>query len=263
VSEATGLCLAVDLGNTNAAFTALDREGEFVARVEARNGDESADQVGAFLLAAFASRSIGPAAFSDAAICSVTPRATRRIADALERYFGLEPFILAHDSATGIVNRYQDPAQLGLDRIAAAIGARARFPLKNLVVVDSGTAVTVDAVSATGEFLGGAILPGFEAMARALASGTARLPYVEPGRPDRALGRTSAECLRSGLYHGLRGAIRELVGRVAAEAFGDAKPFSVVTGGASEALADLFDARASRLVAEGTRLAMLMTRSRG
>jgi type III pantothenate kinase len=123
----------------------------------------------------------------------------------------------------------REPAQVGRDRLFAARGALDLCG--DAVVVGAGTALTVDAVRSDGTFLGGAIAPGPALLARALAEGTARLPAVEPRPNPPALGRDTREALRAGIGVGLRGAAKELVGRVAEES-GLARAPVVLTGGA-------------------------------
>lgn len=166
-----------------------------------------------------------------AELCSVVPAMTGQIVRLVRRETGVTPAILAADSPHGLVIAYREPRRLGTDRLAAALGARARFPGENVIVVDCGTATTVTALTAGGTLAGGAIFPGLSLWPEALARGTAQLPRVPPRRPRAALGRSPEEAIASGIFHGHAGAIREVVAAVAREAFG-ATPFIVVgTGG--------------------------------
>src|SRR5207253_4569696 len=112
-----------------------------------------------------------------------------------------------------------------------AIGATLRRPATNVILVDCGTATTCDLVTAEGDYLGGAILPGIGISVETLAGRTAKLPSVELTRPANALGRSTIESIQSGVYHGHVGAIRQLVGELAREAFADQRPYVVGTGG--------------------------------
>jgi type III pantothenate kinase len=120
------------------------------------------------------------------------------------------------------------PERVGLDRIAAARAANTlRTPGQPAIVIDAGTAITVDALSADGAFLGGAILPGIPLAARSLAAGTDRLPdvAVDPHAPPSAIGRSTEAAIRSGLYWGTVGAVRELVQRTQHQLGGQAEIF--------------------------------------
>lgn len=169
------------------------------------------------------------------ALCSVVPKQSAVLARRLKNSFGIEPRVFAHDSrAHGLRIGYHRPRELGLDRLAAALGARQLFPRTNVVVVDCGTATTVTALTAAGEIAGGAILPGYGLWAEMLAARTAQLPRVDGPPPRAALGRGTRAGIASGLHFGHAGAVRELVARIAREAFGSraARGATVVgTGG--------------------------------
>jgi type III pantothenate kinase len=188
-----------------------------------------------------------------AVLSSVVPALTRRLGRAVTTLFGVEPRVLSAEGPHGLRIGYRKPRQLGADRMAAALGARAGFPGKNVIVVDFGTATTVSALSRAGVLLGGAILPGLGLWAGVLAERTAQLPLVEPRRPRTALGRSTTEGIRGGLFHGHAGAVRELVGRVRKAAFRGAHATVVGTGGHSAAFVgeNLFDAHEPDLVLRG------------
>ena len=172
--------------------------------------------------------------FDRVALCSVVPARTAALVTWCKTQPQLTPLILAarHAPGLGLTIGYRQPTQLGTDRLAAALGARALHPGKNLLIVDAGTATTVTALRRDGHLLGGAILPGLVLWPAMLATRTAQLPLItKPSRPRRALGRSTAEGIASGVYFGHLGAVRELVARVAAEAFGRRDFLVVGTGG--------------------------------
>jgi len=167
---------------------------------------------------------------SRAALSSVASAVrTARVRERLERVVG--ELVVAPPS--GLENRCVTPDSVGSDRLYAALGAAAALG-RSCLVVDAGTALTVDALLVSGgarAFLGGAIAPGPTLLAEALAAGTARLPRIEPHTGARALGRSTADALQGGVVVGFRGAARELVEELAREAgFSDAPV--VLTGGA-------------------------------
>lgn len=170
-------------------------------------------------------------AFDVVAVCSVVPRRTGILLRAVRRHTGLVPRLLEAASPHGLKIGYQRPAELGTDRLAAAVGAQSLYPRQNVIVVDSGTATTVTALDWRGTLLGGAILPGLALGAASLATGTAQLPRVAPVRPARALGRGTRGGIESGVFFGHVGAIREVVQRIRAEAFGRGKVVVLGTGG--------------------------------
>lgn len=138
----------------------------------------------------------------------------------------------ARAELAGLVNRYRDPAQLGSDRFAAALGARTLAPGKALVVATCGTATTVDAVSAGGEFLGGMILPGLGLMLGALARGTAQLPQVVPDATPPTFADHTSDAILSGCLAAQAGAIERACARLPAK-------LCIVSGGAAPGIAPL------------------------
>jgi len=190
----------------------------------------------------------------------VVPDINHSLGNACRRYFGLEPFNLRAGVKTGLRIRTKNPAEVGADRIAGAVGAVARFPDEELVIIDFGTATTVEAVSAERDYLGGVILPGLMISMHALVQNTAGLPKVEILRPERCCGRSTVECIQSGLYWGHLGMVRETRDRLAKECFADRRPVVIATGGFAGLFADsgLYDAVAPDLALAGVRIAQEM-----
>jgi len=162
--------------------------------------------------------------FDAVAVSSVVPELTAPLLNSLEAAFGLRPLLLTPTENHGLKIRYRRPAQLGADRVAAALGARKLYPNENLVIVDCGTATTLTFVNRDGELLGGAILPGLALWPKALALATAKLPNVSLPRLTAKLptsvAKDTAAAIRAGALYGHAGAIRELAARGAREAFG-------------------------------------------
>ncbi len=141
------------------------------------------------------------------------------------------------DQLAGVRNGYRTPSQLGCDRFAAAIGARALEPGKALVIATCGTATTIDALSADGVFLGGMILPGLGLMAASLARNTAQLPHVAPGGSDGAgFADNTDDAILSGCLSAQAGAIERAVGLLGAD-------LCLLSGGAAPYIAPLLAAR--------------------
>jgi type III pantothenate kinase len=153
--------------------------------------------------------------------------------------------------------KYRNPHEVGADRIAGAIGAALLRPASNVIVADCGTATTLDVVTAAGDYLGGAILPGVGISVDTLAGRTAKLPSVEIARPTTALGRSTIESIQSGVYFGHAGAIRRLVDELRREVFGAASVVVIGTGGFARLLESerLFDEVVPELVLLGLKQA--------
>lgn len=179
-----------------------------VATVAERTSDEFALLVRQFL------DLHGPGAGSvDAvAVSSVVPQVTAALRDMTFRYYGFAPLVVGPGVKTGMPVLYDNPKEVGADRIVNSVAAYDLFG-GPAVVVDFGTATTLDAVSARGEYLGGAILPGIAVSLDALFSRAAGLRKVELKVPRSAIGRTTAESVQSGVIFGFTGAVDHLVDR--------------------------------------------------
>lgn len=189
--------------------------------------------------------------------CTVVGELRAPVDQTCQSLFGLAPFWLAAGVETGLTIHYRQPSQLGADRLAAAVGACGRWPGRDCIVIDCGTAITFCAIDRERNYLGGAIAPGPALGARALHRETAALPLVEIGHAPGALGRSTAEGIRSGLYHGALGTIREITAGLKAEAFATSEVLVVGTGGGAERLAAgaVFDLVDPDLVLHGLILA--------
>jgi type III pantothenate kinase len=272
------MLLCLDIGNTQ-LHGGVFGEGLRLQFRKTTHPLGSSDEFGVFFTAVLRENGIDPRAVNRIAICSVVPPALYPIRSACLKYFHCEPFVLQAGVKTGLKVRYRNPHEVGADRIAAAIGAVRRRPGTNLIVVDCGTATTCDVISAAGDYLGGAILPGVGISVDALAGRTAKLPTVEIARPATALGRSTIESIQSGVYHGQVGAIRQLVRELAREAFAGGadpappppagaagvgeRPYVIGTGGFTRLLQGekLFDEIVPELVLLGLQHAQEMNRS--
>jgi type III pantothenate kinase len=250
--------LCLDVGNsqlTGGAFEARELKLQFRRTTL---GKPASDELGVFLRSALRENGIEPGAVGAVAVCSVVPDLVHSLRAACLKYFGLEPFVLRAGVRTGLKIRYRDPREVGADRIAVTIGAADLYPRRDVVVVNLGTATTIEVVSRDKDYLGGAILPGVRLSMEALETGTARLPSVEIVRPVSVVGRSTTECIQTGLYLGTLGAVRELLKAITAEAFGGTRPAVVATGGFSALYRDEpdFDAVVPDLALRGLRLAL-------
>ena len=221
--------LTVDVGNTQThlgVFNGDHLTREWRASTDpARTGDELALLFRQFLRL----YDLEFSEFDGVAICSVVPRLTQELRDMVERYFGFPPLIVGPGVKTGIAVRMDNPREVGADRIANAVGAHAMFEKEPVVVVDFGTAITVDAVSAAGDYLGGAIAPGIDTAAAGLYAATAQLRRVELVAPPDAIGKSTVQAVQSGLVYGFAALVDGLIESVTKELGGDARV--VATGG--------------------------------
>ncbi len=229
------MLLAVDIGNTHTVCGLFEGDGllrDF--RVQTRSGRTVDEWV--ILLLGLLQQAVPEGARVEAsAIASVVPAQTGPMASAIERACGCRPLVLGPGVRTGMPIRYDDPREVGADRIADAVAAYARVG-GAVIVVDFGTATTFDCVSSRGEYLGGVIVPGVGISADALFVRAARLPRVEIARPPRVLGRNTVHSIQSGLVHGYVALVDGLVERLREE-MSEPQCAVVATGG----LARLFE----------------------
>ncbi len=169
-------------------------------------------------------------------VCSVVPTIEEILVRMSRTQLGCEPLVVSPETVSWLKIDYNPPNAVGADRLANAVGGMAHYGTP-LIVVDFGTATTLDAVSAEGVYLGGSILPGVELALEALAGRTARLPRIALNQPPEPIGRTTADSLRSGVLLGSAGAIEYLIARFR-EQLGHATRV-VATGGLAERIAPL------------------------
>lgn len=228
------MLLAVDVGNTQTHLGAF-RDAALVEhwRFQTRAGataDELADRIAGML----ALRDLGLGDLDAVALSSVVPPLAGEYARLAERYLDRPCLAVAPGIKTGMAIRIDNPSEVGADRLVNAVAAYERFH-SACVVVDFGTGINFDAVSADGEYLGGAIAPGIEISLTALAERAARIPRIDLGEPGAAIGRSSRAAIQSGVVYGFAGLIDGVARRIEAELSDGAVSF-IATGGLANAI---------------------------
>lgn len=222
------MLIVVDIGNTHTVFGLFDGDKlRFDWRIETRS-ERTADEHAAALRGLFDLENLDMRQLDAAIISSVVPPATLPMERLFARYFKLTPLVVGPGMKTGMPVLYENPRDLGADRIVNAVAAYARWP-QGAIVVDFGTATTLDVVTARGEYAGGVITPGLSISADALYRATAKLPRVEIARPKAVVGTNTVASIQSGLVFGYAGMIDALVNRIRAEV--SYSPKVVATGG--------------------------------
>ncbi|THB64900.1 MAG: type III pantothenate kinase [Spirochaetaceae bacterium] len=250
------LTLCLDVGNTQIYAGLFDSQGQIALRFRQSSGKSiSADEYGVSLKATLRENGFDPERVTRMAMCSVVPDRVYMIRRACQKYFGIDPLVLQAGVKTGLKIEYHNPLEVGSDRIANAVGAAERYPGRNCIIVDLGTATTLEVVTADKRYLGGAIAPGLRLSMEVLEQNTARLPAVEIAAINHACGRSTVESIQSGLYFGHIGMMRELITRIRKERFATTEdPVLVIgTGGFAHMFSEagLFDAIEPDLVLEG------------
>jgi len=244
------MLLAIDVGNTQTVFGLFDGErlGEQfrVGTNRSHTGDELA-----VLLRSF----VELESLDGIVLCSSVPPLVREYEQFAERWAGVALLVLGPGVPTGVPIRYDDPREVGPDRIANAVAARTRHGTP-AVVVDFGTSTNFDVINEAGEFAGGVLAPGVEVSMDALFARAARLPRVPFEAPDRVISQTTTEALRAGLVFGFAGQVDAIVERIRTELGAPAAPV-VATGGLADLIAPhsrTITAVDSELTLQGLRL---------
>lgn len=228
------LCVA-DIGNTHTVLGLYAEDDQLVQRWRIRTDVErTSDEWGLMLRELFEMTGRDVESVGGVAISCVVPPAIHMIRRASRRFFGVEPLVVGPGVKTGISIRYDNPREVGADRVVNAVAAYAKVG-RACIVVDFGTATTFDCISSDGAYLGGAISPGVGIALDALVTRAAKLPRVEISKPRSPIGRTTEEAMQSGVLYGYVSLVDGLVERLTREIGG---PVAVIaTGGLAGVIA--------------------------
>jgi len=222
--------LAIDVGNTQTVFGLFDGERlteQFrVATDRAHTGDELAVMLRAF---------VELEALEGIVLSSTVPALVREYEAFAERWAGVDLLVLGPGVPTGVPIRYDDPREVGPDRIANSVAARERHGAP-VIVVDFGTSTNFDIVSRAGEYVGGVIAPGVEISMEALFARAARLVRIPLEAPEHVIGKTTTQGLQSGMVYGFAGQVDAIVDRIRGE-LGEPDAPVVATGGLADLIA--------------------------
>jgi len=237
------MLLVIDVGNTNTVLGVFAR----VAKVHADATSETpgyerlvaqwrvatvlnhtVDEYGVLFRSLFSMDNLDVAGIQGIVISSVVPPLDSTLRQVCERYFKLKPLFIEPGVKTGMPVQYENPAEVGADRIVNGVAAFEKYGGPCLIV-DFGTATTFDCVSVKGEYVGGVICPGIGISADALFQRTARLPRVDIRKPSRVIGTTTVGSLQSGLYYGYLGLVDGILEKLLKEMGADCKV--IATGG--------------------------------
>ena len=195
------MLLAIDVGNTNIVIGVYDRRRLIASGRISTSSPRTVDEYAITLGGLLQRLEVPPASVTRILIASVVPKATAGVKAALKGICRPRPRVVGEEVPIPIRNRYRDPAQVGQDRLVNAVAARTRYGAP-VLILDFGTAITVDLVSARGAYEGGMIAPGLEISLEALATRAALLPRIELAAPRTVLGRDTAASILSGVVYG-------------------------------------------------------------
>jgi len=250
------MVLVIDIGNTQIAIGVFDGERLVETWRISTDNRRTADEYSLIIRSLILVSGLELRRIDGVGICSVVPPLTPVFCRATEMLFGVKPMVVQPGIKTGMPILYENPAEVGSDRIANAVAAydQAKGPV---IIVDFGTATTFCAVSGKGEYLGGSILPGVQIGAEALFERAARLPRVEVKKPESVIGRTTVSSIQSGLFFGHICVVEGMVRLIAEKLAGRRKPKVFATGGLAQLFAsetEVIDSVDPDLTLKGIRL---------
>ena len=229
------MIFTMDIGNTNIKTALFDGDKIVKYWRVSTNKIYTADEFGILFEHLFAHGGVSIGDVTGIIISSVVPTVNFTIEHMCTNYFHLTPEFVVPGVKTGINIKYENPRELGSDRIANAVAAYSEYG-GPVIYIDFGTATTFGVVDAQGAFLGGCICPGIKLASEALSNGTAKLPRYELQKPERVIGRTTLTNLQSGMYYGYVGLVIHLVRKMRQELGTEATV--VATGGMAQMIAE-------------------------
>jgi len=234
VSTTDGLLIVVDVGNTNTVFGVYRGEELIEVFRLSTERQRTADEYSALLLPLFDQAGLEPSQAQGVVISSVVPPLHPTLEQLARRMFGQEPLLIEPGVKTGMPIRYDNPTEVGADRIVNSVAAIERYGAP-VVVVDFGTATTFDIVNRAGEYVGGIIAPGIGISAEALFAQASRLYRVDVRKPPELIGRNTAGAMQAGIYYGYIGLVDGILERLLGEVTGLEQ--IVATGGQAQLIA--------------------------
>ena len=204
------MILLIDVGNTNVTIGVHDGKEVIASWRMTTKRDLTSDEIGMTLRSYFSLGGVSTDDIDGTIISSVVPPIMYSLIHAVKKYLGQEPIIVTDKSKMNLEIKYDNPNEVGADRLVNAVGALKRYKAP-LIIIDFGTATTFCAVSDKNEYLGGVILPGLKVSLEALVEKTSKLPKIEIARPDKVIGTNTVESMQSGMYYGYAGSVDNIV----------------------------------------------------
>ncbi|MBN2804588.1 MAG: type III pantothenate kinase [Deltaproteobacteria bacterium] len=225
------MILVSDIGNTHTSL-GLFKDDTLILKWNVQTSKErTTDEWGLTFKSFFEMHSIKLSEISGVAISSVVPPAVFALKQAAQKYLNCNPLMVGPGIKTGLSLRYDNPKEIGADRVVNAVAAK-HYYKKAAIIIDFGTATTFDCVSNNGEYLGGVICPGIGISLDALVTKTAKLSKVEIAKPPSVIGKTTEHAMQSGILYGYTSMVDGLIKRLIKEM--NDTPVIIATGGLSQ-----------------------------
>ena len=228
------MLLVIDIGNSSIVLGIFKERKIFKDWRVGTNKTGSCDEYGIILLSLFKHSGVDLQEISGAVISCVVPSLEAVFTEAIKKYIGIVPLVVSPGIKTGMPILYNNPKEVGADRIVNAIGAYEKYK-KEAIIIDFGTATTFDYVSAKGEYLGGTITPGVMISLESLCEKASKLPRVELRKPKAVIGKDTVSSMQSGIFYGYVSLVDGMVEKINNEMKGD--PIVIATGGLASLIA--------------------------
>lgn len=233
------MILVVDVGNTNTVLGIFKEKELLVEWRLSTDAQKTADEYGIQVMQLFYQSKIKIEHIKGVIISSVVPNIMYSLEHMIRKYFKLTPMVVGPGVKTGINVKYDNPKEVGADRIVNAVSAHEIYK-RALILIDFGTATTFCAISKDANYLGGTICPGIKIASEALFERAAKLPRVELIKPETVIGKNTVSSMQAGIIYGYIGQVDYIVNKMKSEMInmGEEEPFVVATGGLSKLISD-------------------------
>jgi type III pantothenate kinase len=233
------MVLVIDVGNTNIVLGVFEDEELIVDWRLSTDSKKTADEFGIQAIQLFLQNKLEPSDVEGVIISSVVPDIMYSLEHMIRKYFEIDPIIVEPGVKTGINIKYDNPKEVGADRIVNAVAAHEIYK-GALILIDFGTATTFCAVSKNGDYLGGVICPGMKIAAEALYEKAAKLPRVELIKPSGIICKNTISSMQSGIIYGYIGQVDYIVAKMKSEMkeLGESNPSVVATGGLAKLITE-------------------------
>lgn len=252
------MILLVDVGNTNIVL-GVYKNSEYVASWRiSTDVKKTSDEYGIQVMQLFTQSGLNPKDVEGIIISSVVPNIMHSLENMMKKCFGINPIVVGPGVKTGINIKYDNPKEVGADRIVNAVAANDRY-YRDMIIIDFGTATTFCAVTKEGNYLGGCIVPGVKISSDALFERAAKLPRVELEVPKNIICKNTISSMQAGILYGYIGQVEYIVNKTKKEMMdlGSDEPLVIATGGLAKLIAketDVIDKVKSSLTLEGLRI---------
>ena len=233
------MILVLDVGNTNTVLGIFKEKELLVEWRLSTDSKKTADEYGIQVMQLFYQRNIKTEQIEGVIISSVVPNIMYSLEHMIRKYFKLTPMIVGPGVKTGINVKYDNPKEVGADRIVNAVSAHEIYK-RALILIDFGTATTFCAISKGANYLGGTICPGVKIASEALFERAAKLPRVELVKPETVICKNTVSSMQAGIIYGYIGQVDYIVNKMKSEMInmGEEEPFVVATGGLAKIISE-------------------------